>query len=97
MQFAEIALVLVVGETRIERHANRIGCNSDHCYRGLWSVRQHYRDPVSSADTDAPELANYIVRLCPQRAIGHRGEPGGQNGVAVGRVSPIVGEKVTEA
>ena len=31
-----------------------------------------------------------------QRAIGHREAPRGQNGVAVGRVSPIVGEKVCQ-
>src|ERR1700720_1986204 len=97
MQFAEITLVFVICETRVERYTHRAGGNRDHRYRSLRSVRQHYRDPVSSAHTDAPQSANYIARLHPQRAICHRAAPGGKDGGAVGRVLSIMGEKVLEA
>jgi len=86
-----------MGEARVERYTHRAGGKRDHRHRSLGSVRHHCRDPVSSAHTNAPQPANDIACLHPQRAICHREAPGGQNGVAVGRVSSIVGEKVLEA
>ena len=66
-------------------------------HRSLWSVRQYHRYAVTSAHTEAAQPANRIVHPAPECAICHRGAPGRQDGVAVGRHSPIVGKKIFEA
>ena len=85
-QIAEITLPFVSGEARVERHTDRTGCDRDHRHRSLWSVRQYHRYAVTSADTEAAQPANRIVRPGPERAICHRGRaraPGWPRGRAL--------------
>ena len=96
-QIAEIAPPFVGGEARVERHADRTGCDGDHRHRSLRAVRQYHRDPVGGADTEAAQPANRIVHAGPERAIGQRRPPGRQDGIAAGRRSPIARKKISEA
>ena len=71
-QIAEIALPFVGGETRVKRHTDRTSCDRDDRHRSLWSVRQHDRHAITSAYSEASQLANSFVRPDPERAICQR-------------------------
>jgi hypothetical protein len=96
-QIAEAELQFARREGGVERYAHGSGHNRDHGDRSLCSARKDHSHPIGSAHAETPQAPNGIVRAGGECRIGQWGEFRREDGIAVGRISRMVDQKICDA